>query len=148
MPNQRGENQKLVNFQASERFIELLNCGVKLSESVDRSKFIRDAIVERLGKLDIHVPVSVKNPPSRIGKGGAKSAPLTRPATKTKYPPASKSSAVEGLLDDAGSKRYDEVVVSTSPVAGPPGAVSPGTSVLPCAPKQGPCVESKKKSAF
>lgn len=68
MPNQRSKDQKLVNFPARESFIALIEDGVKLAASGDRSKFIRDAIVDKLRRLGIPVPPEVFSPPSRTGK--------------------------------------------------------------------------------
>jgi Arc/MetJ-type ribon-helix-helix transcriptional regulator len=76
MPNQRAAGQKLINVPMSEKFIELLDGSVRRSGYSDRSKFIRDAIAEKLQRDGLDVPsVDEVLAPSRLGKGGPRPAP-------------------------------------------------------------------------
>ena len=69
MPNQRAAGQKLLNFPAKEKFITEIDRGVEKSGLGDRSKFVREAIVEKLERLGIVVPPEIFSAPSRAGKG-------------------------------------------------------------------------------
>jgi len=53
MPNQRAAGQKLLNFPAKEKFITEIDRGVEKSGLGDRSKFVREAIVEKLERLEL-----------------------------------------------------------------------------------------------
>lgn len=64
--NQRGNRQRLLNFPVTEEFVAKINEGVAKSGAGDRSKFIRDAIREKLDKMGIEVPVSVWAARSRL----------------------------------------------------------------------------------
>jgi Arc/MetJ-type ribon-helix-helix transcriptional regulator len=57
----------------SEEFIEHINAAVKKLNYGHRSKFIRDAIVEKLNREGIETPSSLAAAPVRFGKrrGGA-----------------------------------------------------------------------------
>ena len=52
----------------SEEFIEHLNTAVKKLNYGDRSKLIRDAIVEKLNREGIDTPESLAAAPVRVGK--------------------------------------------------------------------------------
>jgi hypothetical protein len=102
--NQRDARQRLLNFPASEDFIEKINSGVVKSGAGDRSKFIRDAIREKFEKMGIDVPVEVwasrprferrseapvlneSSPPDRITEPPA-AAVAKAPAKPAKNPP-------------------------------------------------------------
>lgn len=71
MPNQRSKGQKLLNFPVTEEFEKKINEGAERMV-LDRSKFIREAIVEKLRSLGIEVPREVYASPPRMGKGGRK----------------------------------------------------------------------------
>jgi hypothetical protein len=77
MPNQRGLDQTLINIPMDEGFKSFVNAAVTVSGYPDRAKFIRDAIVEKCLRLGIHIPKKLSNPPSRLGKGGANSPPIS-----------------------------------------------------------------------
>jgi hypothetical protein len=51
-----------------KEFIEHLNAAVEKLSYGDRSKFIRDAIVEKLNREGIVTPSSLASPPVRFGK--------------------------------------------------------------------------------
>lgn len=70
MPTSRSEGQKLVNVPMNDKFIEAINDAVKQFNYDDRSKFIREAIAEKLERLGKKVPRSFTAAPLRIGKGG------------------------------------------------------------------------------
>jgi len=70
MPNQRAEGQKLINVPMKIKLIEELDAAAKDSGYEDRSKFIRDAIKEKLKRDGYHVSDDLFEPPSRFGKGG------------------------------------------------------------------------------
>jgi len=72
MPGQRSPGQKLIPIPMNEEFIELLDAAVVKSDYSDRSKFIRDAIVEKLQALGYKIPPGVSAAPTKIGKGGAR----------------------------------------------------------------------------
>jgi hypothetical protein len=88
MPNVRAPGQKLLNFPAYEDFIKQIDEGVAKSGAGDRAKFVRQAIVEHLENIGIHVPAHLAAPPPRTGK---------------KYPSGSSGSY---LLNDAERKKF------------------------------------------
>ena len=51
-----------------EEFIEHINASIKNLNYGDRSKFIRDAIVEKLNRAGIETPDSLAAAPVRFGK--------------------------------------------------------------------------------
>jgi Arc/MetJ-type ribon-helix-helix transcriptional regulator len=52
----------------AEEFIEHINAAVKKLNYGDRSKLIRDAVVEKLNREGIDTPKSLAAAPVRIGK--------------------------------------------------------------------------------
>ena len=60
-----------------KEFIEHLNAAVEKLNYGDRSKFIRDAIVEKLNREGIETPSSLASTPVRFGKK-PRYAPKTR----------------------------------------------------------------------
>ena len=86
-----GADQKLVNFFARVDFIAFLNAHYRACGYSDKSKFIRDAIREKL-LLEKHVmPIELTLAPSRIGKGG-------KPTHAPKFSSDSKTSATAHQL--------------------------------------------------
>ena len=94
--------QRLLNFPVTEDFVAKINAGVAKSGAGDRSKFIRDAIREKLEKMGIEVPVSLwaarsrlveelnQDPvPYRVTEPPAAAAPkpLAKPSKKTAQNP-------------------------------------------------------------
>ena len=77
MPNKRAPGQKLLTLPADEKFIAAVDVALRRCGYGNRSQFVREAIVEKLATLNVHVPRQIAAAPSRAGKGG--------PA---KYPPA------------------------------------------------------------
>lgn len=70
MPNQRAAGQKLVAFPASDTFIAELDQAYRGCGYGDRSKFIRDAIVEKLRRAKVPIDAALALAPSRLGVGG------------------------------------------------------------------------------
>ena len=71
MPNQRAPGQKLINVPMTQNFIDALNRSVRKAGYDDRSKFIRDAITEKLKREGFEVPAAEdRMAPDRTGKGG------------------------------------------------------------------------------
>jgi len=89
MPNVRAPGQKLLNFPAYEDFIKQIDEAVAKSGAGDRSKWIREAIVEKLESLGIRVPPHLASAPPRAGKN--------------KYPSGSSGSY---LMSDAEQKAF------------------------------------------
>jgi Arc/MetJ-type ribon-helix-helix transcriptional regulator len=65
-----------------EEFIEHINDAVQKLNYGDRSKLIRDAIVEKLNREGVETPDSLAAAPLRVGKQAA--APHSRRADKRK----------------------------------------------------------------
>lgn len=85
MSNQRAPGQKLLPIAVDETFLRELDAGMAQAGYRNRSQFIRDAIVEKLLRGGISLPMELALPPQRIKKGAA-------PATKFRYPPPQASS--------------------------------------------------------
>ena len=62
----RSPGQKIIAFPADTKLLGLLDRVAK----ANRSKFVRDAIVEKLIAMGYNVPSEYIETPSRIGKGG------------------------------------------------------------------------------
>ena len=80
--NQRDARQRLLNFPASEDFIQKINSGVVKSGAGDRSKFIRDAIREKLEKMGIEVPVEIWSSRPRFDRDPSSPQPVISPPEK------------------------------------------------------------------
>lgn len=65
---ERALGQKLVPVPMAEEFIAHINAAVKKLNYGDRSKLIRDAIVEKLNREGIDTPKSLAAAPVRTGK--------------------------------------------------------------------------------
>ncbi|MEI8342271.1 MAG: ribbon-helix-helix domain-containing protein [Verrucomicrobiota bacterium] len=74
MPNQRAAGQKQVITLMDESFVRRIESGMKMAGYSDRSKFIRDAVFEKLQRLGIPCDYTLAMAPSRTGKGGPKTA--------------------------------------------------------------------------
>jgi hypothetical protein len=70
MPNQRAPGQKLINVPIDVAFIKIMDVAARAAGYDNRAEFIRDAIYEKLSLMNIEVPESIRNAPSRMGKGG------------------------------------------------------------------------------
>src|SRR6267154_2413109 len=78
VPKKRALGQKLIPVPMSEQFIGHINAAVKRLNYGDRSKLIRDAIVEKLNREGIETPESLAAAPVRVGKI-AESRPHRKP---------------------------------------------------------------------
>ena len=93
MANERGSGQKLIPVPANEKFIRELNDGFRQAGYSNRSQFIRDAIVEKLGRMGIEVTPEFAVAPDRIGKGGRRPGPVrTLSGKKTSAPKVARKS--------------------------------------------------------
>ena len=68
MPTRRTSGQKLVPIPMSQKFINHLNAAVEKLNYGDRSKFVREAIVEKLNREGIETPKHLAAAPVRAGK--------------------------------------------------------------------------------
>jgi hypothetical protein len=87
MANQRGSGRKLIPVPASEQFIRELHHALRKAGFSNRSQFIRDAIVEKLGRLGLVIRPGLAVPAHRPGKGGRLAVPSQRTPDKTAKPP-------------------------------------------------------------
>jgi metal-responsive CopG/Arc/MetJ family transcriptional regulator len=65
---ERTFGQKLVPVPMAKEFIDHINAAVKKLNYGDRSKLIRDAIVEKLNREGIETPKNLAAVPVRSGK--------------------------------------------------------------------------------
>ena len=68
MPGKRAIGQKLIPVPMRDEFIRHINAAVEKLNYGDRSKLIRDAIVEKLNREGIETPSSLAAAPVRVGK--------------------------------------------------------------------------------
>jgi hypothetical protein len=68
VPDKRAAGQKLIPVPMNEEFIEHINAAVSKLNYGDRSKLIRDAIVEKLNREGIPTPFSMGAAPPRVGR--------------------------------------------------------------------------------
>jgi len=70
MSNNRSKPsaQKLIPIPVNENFERELIAGLKQLRVVNRSQFIRDAILEKLARAGIAIPAEFALPPYRTGK--------------------------------------------------------------------------------
>ncbi len=68
MPNKRAPGQKLLSFPVDEKFAQELDSGLARAGCRNRSQFIRDAIIEKLERANIHLSKDLALPPPRLGK--------------------------------------------------------------------------------
>jgi hypothetical protein len=69
MSGQRGKNQKGVIIMFDLYFLQEIDRALKKAGYSDRSKFVRDAIYEKLLSLGVHVNYELSMAPQRSGKG-------------------------------------------------------------------------------
>jgi len=79
MPNQRAKGQKLLPVMASEEFIQALDANLSRAGYSNRSQFVRDAILEKLMRARIAIPVDLSLSPSRTNPGSY--APNDKPGS-------------------------------------------------------------------
>ena len=65
MANQRAKDQQLLPFAAKRQFVAELDAGIKKISYVNRSQFIRDAILEKLQRAGIEIPRELAIAPER-----------------------------------------------------------------------------------
>lgn len=70
MPNVRGKDQKGVLVMMRESFLEEIDAALPKAGFSDRSKFIRDAVYQRMRALGFKIAEEEPTAPSRKGKGG------------------------------------------------------------------------------
>ena len=70
MPGQRAPGQKQVLTMFDEDFLSEIADAMRRAGYSDRSKFIRDAVYDKLIKLGIRCNYKVAMAPDRTGKGG------------------------------------------------------------------------------
>jgi acetate kinase len=70
MPNVRGSDQKGVLVMMRESFLEEIDAALPKAGFSDRSKFIRDAVYQRMKAMGFNVREEAATAPSRKGKGG------------------------------------------------------------------------------
>jgi Arc/MetJ-type ribon-helix-helix transcriptional regulator len=68
VPGKRAFGQKLIPVPMRTEFIDHINAAVEKLNYSDRSKLIRDAIVEKLNREGIETPPSLAAAPVRVGK--------------------------------------------------------------------------------
>jgi hypothetical protein len=90
VPNQRSENQWLLNFWAKISFIKRFNLSLSTLGYSDRSKFIRAAIKEKLEREGFDVPAEEIEAPVRYGKIDYKEATLDALRAKAALRPPEK----------------------------------------------------------
>jgi hypothetical protein len=78
MPNQRAAGQKQIITLMDRNFLLEIEAGMTRAGYSDRSKFIRDAVFEKLQRLGIRCNYILAMAPSRVGKGGVKPEALFR----------------------------------------------------------------------
>lgn len=64
--------QKGILLMLDDQFLREIDAAFPLAGYSDRSTFIREAVIKYLAELGVHVPISYKAAPPRIGtaKGG------------------------------------------------------------------------------
>lgn len=77
MANQRHPNQKLVAFALDKELLAAMDTA-RQELGLDRSSYIRAAVLEKLQVLKVSLPASLKDAPDRTGK-------TYRPRTITSY---------------------------------------------------------------
>ena len=87
MANQRAKDQQLLPFAAKRQFVAEMDAGIKKISYVNRSQFIRDAIVEKLQREGIKIPRELAIAPERTQTFSA------------------------AVLNDASSKKVDAAVL-------------------------------------
>lgn len=70
MKSRRAPGQTLVNFSVKEPFLKFLDSNLESIGFSDRSKFIREAMREKLLRMGKECPPDLILPPGRPGRGG------------------------------------------------------------------------------
>ena len=86
MPSKRAAGQRQVLIWMDEDFLGEIDQAMRNHGYSDRSKFIRDAVHEKLVSMNITVDYRLAMAPSRAGKGGPKKAPKEKKSPKEKPP--------------------------------------------------------------
>jgi len=113
MPNQRSKGQKLLNFQASKKFIDICDKAAKLGRQT-RSEFIRQAIFEALRRRGMKISQSLTAAPSRVGKGGAR---VLRSLSRPDSAPDSAEAAPVRLASGQRGRARPEAAVNSGEVS-------------------------------
>ena len=66
MPGQRAPGQKQVLTMFDERFLAEIDAAMRRAGYSDRSKFIRDAVYEKLKTHGVHVNYTMAMAPTRV----------------------------------------------------------------------------------
>jgi hypothetical protein len=74
MANQRAKDQKLLPIAAKQQFIAEMDAGLEQIGCANRSQFIRDAILEKLSRADIHIPRALAAAPGRTNSAKIQAA--------------------------------------------------------------------------
>ncbi len=117
MSNLRASGQKLISLAVSENFLERVDAALPRAGYGDRSQFIRDAVLEKLQRAGIELPLELAAAPSRKGKGGRR--PKADPAAPSgvKLPPARGISAGNPaagfMLNEGGAGAKPEAMPAT-----------------------------------
>jgi hypothetical protein len=114
VPNKRAKGQKLVGIPMDIEFIKEMDACAKAKGYSDRSKFVREAVYEKMEDLGCHIVRQVSEAPPRFGKGGA--------VNYRKSSNSDQSSEIS-VLEEV-KKGVQAIVASDSEVAPPPGAAS------------------------
>jgi len=70
MPNQRAPGQKPIIIMMREEFIAEIDGNLEKLGYGDRASLIRTAVIEKMIRLGIKVPMVLSTAPCRAGKGG------------------------------------------------------------------------------
>jgi Arc/MetJ-type ribon-helix-helix transcriptional regulator len=97
MPNQRDPNQKLVPIPMKQEFIDEIDAAMIKSGYDNRSKFIRDAIIEKLRREGHPVPAELAAAPLRTGRGVS----YGRPPESSAYALNEKADTASSTVDRA-----------------------------------------------
>lgn len=101
MPGQRAPGQKLINVPMTERFIEEIDAALPKAGYSDRSKFIRDAVFEKLDRLGFKPRADIALAPGRSGKGGYPTHKTAKILNNRGLPVSSKVASVAQAASDA-----------------------------------------------
>jgi hypothetical protein len=104
VPNQRRPGQTFLGLQVSAELFKLVNEARKRLR-MDRSRFVREAIAEKLRALGYDVPPSLIDPPDRADRGEAQPV-----SGKTHASPKPAPGPVEKRLADEGYDVERQVV--------------------------------------
>ena len=66
--NRRAPGQRLIPIPMSEEFVREINAALAPAGYSDRSKFVRDAVYEKLQRLGYRMPREISVAPSQIAR--------------------------------------------------------------------------------